>query len=147
MLIEQSARVTMADVDAAGIIYYASPLRWAEALLGDWLEQSGHTISAMLGAGEAIPVVHAEVRYQAPLGLDDHCRLGLSAERIGRTSFTVRCDVRGPRADRAAVQVLATHAYARFSKPRPGAAAEIAPRPLPPWLREALEGDSKGDQR
>ena len=57
MLIERSWRVTMADVDAAGIIYYASPLRWAEVLLGDWLEQSGHSIAAMLGAGEATPVV------------------------------------------------------------------------------------------
>ena len=45
----------MADVDAAGIIYYASPLRWAEVLLGDWLEQSGHSIAAMLGGRRGDP--------------------------------------------------------------------------------------------
>lgn len=40
MLIERTWRVTMADVDAAGIIYYASPMRWSEGLLGDWLRQA-----------------------------------------------------------------------------------------------------------
>ena len=62
MLIERSWRVTMADVDAAGIIYYASPLRWAEVLLGDWLEQTGHSIATMLGGNEAIPVVGPSFR-------------------------------------------------------------------------------------
>src|ERR1700685_2786335 len=101
----------MADVDAAGIIYYASPLRWAEVLLGDWLEESGHGIAAMLGAGEATPVVAVEVRSRAPPGLDDPLRLGLSAQRIGHTSFTIRCDVWGPRAEHPAVQVVVTHAF------------------------------------
>jgi YbgC/YbaW family acyl-CoA thioester hydrolase len=143
VLIEQSWRVTMADTDAAGIIYYASPLRWMELLLGGWLERLGHPISGMLGGNEAIPVVGAEVRYQSPLGLDDHCQLRLSAERIGTTTFTVRCDVAGPRAGRPAVVVVVTHAYGRFGRPRPGAGATIETRPLPPWLREALEADGK----
>ena len=148
MLIERSWRVTMADVDAAGIIYYASPLRWAEVLLGDWLEQSGHSISAMLGAGEATPVVGVEVRYRAPLGLDDHLRLRLSAQRIGNTSFTTRCDVWGPRAEHPAVEVAVTHAFGGFAPPRPGQGAEVTKQTLPPWLRKALAAgrDAEGPQ-
>lgn len=148
MLIERSWRVTMADVDAAGIIYYASPLRWAEVLLGDWLEQSGHSIAAMLGAGEATPVVGVEVRYRAPLGLDDHLRLGLSAQRIGNTSFTTRCDVWGPRAEQPAVEVVVTHAFGGYAPPRPGQGAVVSKQALPPWLRKALaEGsDSEGSE-
>ena len=138
MLIERSWRVTMADVDAAGIIYYASPLRWAEVLLGDWLEQSGHSIAAMLGAGEATPVVGVEVRYRAPLGLDDHLRLGLSAQRIGHTSFTTRCDVWGPRAEQPAVEVVVTHTFGGYAPPRPGQGAVVSKQALPPWLRKAL---------
>ena len=34
--------VTMADVDAAGIIYFASPLRWAEKLFTTWAHEMGH---------------------------------------------------------------------------------------------------------
>lgn len=148
MLIERSWRVTMADVDAAGIIYYASPLRWAEVLFGDWLEESGHSIAAMLGAGEATPVVGVEVRYRAPLGLDDHLRLGLSAQRIGNTSFTTRCDVWGPRAEHPAVEVVVTHAFGGYAPPRPGQGAVVSKQALPPWLRKALtEGsDSEGSE-
>ena len=148
MLIERFWRVTMADVDAAGIIYYASPLRWAEVLLGDWLEQAGHSISAMLGAGEAIPVVGVEVRYRAPLSLDDHLRLRLSAQRIGTTSFTTRCDVWGPRTGQPAVEVAVTHAFGGYAPPRSGQGAVVSKQALPPWLRKALtEGsDSEGSE-
>jgi YbgC/YbaW family acyl-CoA thioester hydrolase len=148
VLIERSWRVTMADVDAAGIIYYASPLRWAEVLLGDWLEQSGHSIAAMLGGNEAIPVVGVEVRYRAPLSLDDHLRLGLSAQRIGNTSFTTRCDVWGPRTEQPAVEVVVTHAFGGYAPPRPGQGAVVSKQALPPWLRKALaEGsDSEGSE-
>ena len=146
MLIERSWRVTMADVDAAGIIYYASPLRWAEVLLGDWLEQSGHSIAVMLGGNEAIPVVGLEVRYRAPLGLDDHLRLGLSAQRIGNTSFTTRCDVWGPRTEQPAVEVVVTHAFGGYAPPRPGQSAVVSKHALPPWLRKALaEGSDSED--
>jgi acyl-CoA thioester hydrolase len=145
VLIERSWRVTMADVDAAGIIYYASPLRWAEVLLGDWLEHSGHSIAAMLGAGEAIPVVGVEVRYRAPLGLDDHLRLRLSAQRIGTTSFTTRCDVWGPRTEHPAVEVAVTHAFGGYAPPRPGQGAEVSKQALPPWLRKALAAGSDSE--
>jgi YbgC/YbaW family acyl-CoA thioester hydrolase len=141
VLIERHWRVTMADVDAAGIIYYASPLRWAEVLLGDWLEQAGHPISAMLAAGQATPVVGVQVRYRSPLSLDDHCRLGLFTQRIGTTSFTTRCDVRGPGSGRTAVEIEVTHAFGAYSRPRPGDRAVIEKQPLPPWLRKALEAD------
>lgn len=46
MLIERGWRVAMADVDAAGVIYYGSPPRWAEMLLGDWLDGLGHSPAA-----------------------------------------------------------------------------------------------------
>ena len=142
MLTERSWRVTMADVDAAGIIYYASPLRWAEVLLGDWLDQAGHSLATMLGGGEAIPVVGVEVRYRAPLGLDDHLRLRLSAQRVGTTSFTTRCDVWGPRGEEdPAVEVAVTHAFVGYAPPRAGQSAVVTKQALPPWLRNALAAD------
>lgn len=141
MLIERGWRVTMADVDAAGVIYYGSPLRWAEILLGDWLAQLGHSISAMLSENQAIPAVGVQVRYRSPLSLDDHCRMALSALKVGRTSFTVRCAVRGPRGDGAAVEVDTTHAYVRHGGLVPGHSVTFERQPLPAWLRKPLEDD------
>lgn len=142
MLIERQWRVTMADVDAAGILYYASPLRWTEALLGDWLDRSGRSISSMLAANEATPAVGVRVRYLAPLGLDDHCRLCLSAQRIGKTSFTIRCTAWAPGDERVAVEVEVTHAFVSYAR-QPGGGVALAKQALPPWLRQALECDSQ----
>lgn len=141
MLTERTWRVRMADVDAAGVIYYGSPLRWAEMLLGDWMAQIGHPISAMLSAGEATPAVGVRVRYAAPLCMDDQCRLSLSALRAGRASFTVRCRVCGPRGADSAVEVDTTHAYVRYGGLGPARGGTFEPQPLPAWLRAPLEAD------
>lgn len=141
MLSEGRHRVAMADVDAAGIIYYASPLRWAEVLFGNWLESVGHPISSMLAAGVATPVVSARVGYRSLLGLDDHCRLELRTERVGVTSFRTRCEVWGPREPKPAVEVLVTYVYVAYV--RQGANGATGPQarkqPLPRWLQDALE--------
>lgn len=145
VLIKGSWRVTMADVDAAGIIYYASPLRWTEVLLGDWLEQLGHPISSMISAKEATPVVGVNVNYRSMLGLDDHCRLELSAAKIGASSFTLQCAVWGPSTDEVAVETLVTHAYVSYCRPGPGGRAAAERQSLPTWLRGALEAGYRPD--
>lgn len=138
MLIDGRWRVTMADVDGAGIIYYASPLRWAEVLLSEWLDRLGHPISAMLAAGEATPVVGVKVRYRSLLSLDDRCRLQLATHRIGTTSFATRCEVFGPSEMRPAVDLAVTHAYVEYAHPCSGGRASAEKRPLPRWLRDGL---------
>ena len=87
-----------------------------------------------------------QVRYRAPLSLDDHLRLRLSAQRIGTTSFTTRCDVWGPRGEHPAVEVAVTHAFGGYAPPRAGQGAVVTKQALPPWLREALAAgrDSEG---
>jgi acyl-CoA thioesterase FadM len=149
VLIEGSWRVRMADVDMAGVIYYGAPLRWAEMMLGDWLDRCGQSLSAMLAAGDAIPVVAAEVRYRSPLTLDDQCRLGLSARRAGRTSFTVRCSAWGPGAASAAavaaVEVDVTHTF--VSRTTGAGRVAFERQPLPPWLRKELAADDGKDEQ
>lgn len=139
MLIEGRWRVTMADVDGAGIIYYGSPLRWSETLFGDWLEQLGHPISAMLASGEATPAVSLNVTYRSMLRLDDHCRLQLAPAAVKTNSFTLRCSIWGPRSDQAAVEVVVTHAYVSYKRVGPGDVPRAEKRPLPSWLVNALQ--------
>jgi YbgC/YbaW family acyl-CoA thioester hydrolase len=140
VLKEARWRVTMADVDGAGIIYYASPLRWCENLFSGWLDELGHPISAMLARGEATPVVGLNVTYRSMLSLDDHCRLRLAASAVKRSSFTLCCSVWGPRTDKVAVEVLVTHAFVSYRRPPPEGLPEAVTQPLPSWLAEALSG-------
>jgi acyl-CoA thioester hydrolase len=82
-------RVAMADTDAAGIIYYAAPLRWAERLLMELLRECGLPISGMLREGHGTPVVKVEIDYRHPLRLDEVVDGTLHAHGVGPRSFSL----------------------------------------------------------
>jgi YbgC/YbaW family acyl-CoA thioester hydrolase len=144
--------VTMADVDAAGIIYFASPLRWAEKLYTCWLHGLGHTHTQMFAAGIATPAVNVTVDYRSHVSVDDELRLELTAARIGVTSFALRLQVFVERHGDApppsdgvltgrpeAVEVRTTHVFCRYTHPSYDHDARTVKQPLPEWLRNALE--------
>lgn len=139
MLFADRLIVTMADVDAAGIIYFASPLRWAERMYSTWMREIGRPHSQLLAEGVATPAVNVNVDYRAHVAVDDELRLELTAARIGTTSFTLRCECFVGVAERAAVETRTTHVYARYTHPGYDTEARTEKRPLPPWLRTALE--------
>jgi YbgC/YbaW family acyl-CoA thioester hydrolase len=154
MLYTDRVLVTMADVDAAGIIYFASPLRWAEKLYTHWIHGLGHSQRQMFSEGIATPAVHVTIDYRSHLSLDDELRLELAAARIGTTSFTLRLAAiverhaesapgsRGtPPAGAAAVEVSTTHVFTRYAHPSYDHGAQTVKQPLPDWLRGALEAD------
>ena len=64
-------RVPMADTDAAQIIYFGAPVRWAERLVTGYLADIGQPTSAMLASGHGMPAVDLHVTYRRPLRLDD----------------------------------------------------------------------------
>ncbi|HEX3591116.1 MAG TPA: thioesterase family protein [Pseudonocardiaceae bacterium] len=140
MLRSEHALVTMADVDAAGIIYFATPLRWAERMSTGWLNEIGHSLTSMFAAGVTIPAVAVQVEYRSQLTLDDQVRLELSAEAVGTTSFTLRCEGFVGDAATAAVCSRTTHVYTRFTNPALGGEG-AAKEPVPDWLRTALTAD------
>ena len=53
---EVRLRVVMADVDAASILYFATPYRWQELLFTGWMHSIGHPVSGLLGSGRGCPV-------------------------------------------------------------------------------------------
>lgn len=124
-------RVTMADVDAAGILYFASPYRWLEEHVTGWLIDCHHPLSELLKGGYAFPCVSSSASYSAPVRVDDILNVTLHPLHIGRTSFAVgaRCQ----RADGAhVVSVAAWHVWVEFGE-------SPLSMPLPPWLRNGLE--------
>jgi YbgC/YbaW family acyl-CoA thioester hydrolase len=145
MLYSDRFLVTMADVDAAGIIYYASPLRWAEKLFTHWIHDLGHPHRQMFSEGIATPAVHVSVDYRDHLSLDDMVSLQLTAAHLGTSSFTLRLEAFLDRPDispvkgAAAVEVRTTHVYTQYRHPSYGQNAQTVTQPMPSWLRTALE--------
>ncbi|MBF0354383.1 MAG: tol-pal system-associated acyl-CoA thioesterase [Alphaproteobacteria bacterium] len=65
-------RVYYEDTDAAGIVYYANYLRFAERARTEWLRELGHPHQAMIdGPGLAFAVRRCVVDYLRPAKLDD----------------------------------------------------------------------------
>lgn len=131
-------RVTMGDVDAAGILYFAAPYRWLEELFTGWLKATGHPLSEMLHQSEGCPAVASAASYLTPLKLDDEISLALHPSSIGRTSFSVTAVVRRVADDTMALKVSAWHVWTTFTAG--DGAPELRPTPLPSWLRDNLRG-------
>jgi YbgC/YbaW family acyl-CoA thioester hydrolase len=125
----------MAEVDAAGLIYFAAPMPWAERVFSEWLADLGHTTRALFESGAAYPVVDAHVEYLAPLALDDVVRLELSARRIGTKSFVVRTQAVREQDETVCVRVELVHVYVT------GLGGDLESTALPNWLTACLRGE------
>ncbi|MDR2637847.1 MAG: tol-pal system-associated acyl-CoA thioesterase [Zoogloeaceae bacterium] len=85
-------RVYYEDTDAAGIVYYASYLKFFERCRTEWMRQivgSGQD-DLMAGHGLAFAVKTVHVDYHAPGRLDDLLAVGLSVEKMGRAQVVFR---------------------------------------------------------
>jgi len=128
-------RICMADVDAAGIIYFGAPAPWAEGLFTDWLARLGHPISRLIAGDAACPVVESRISYKSPLRLDDVVDLELTARVLGHRSFTV--GTRVVRDGVLAVDIELVHVCIT------GLGSTPVSAPVPPWLREGLQGAAR----
>jgi acyl-CoA thioester hydrolase len=126
-------RVPMGDTDAAQIIYFGAPPRWAERLFTSYLADIGLPTSALLASGCGLPAVDLQVKYRRPLRLDDQVRGELHVHRRSARSITWQCDFfpdgQFPGNDpELAVQVLITQVSVRMTNGQP------SPVPLPAEL-------------
>ncbi|WP_416981196.1 acyl-CoA thioesterase [Streptomyces sp. T028] len=136
-LLRRRFRVAMGDTDAAQVVYFAAPARWAESMVSEWLAIAGFATSRLLAAGFGTPAVHAEFTYRSCLRLDEEVDACLRLERLSERSFTLRSDFALVGASEPAIQIRLTQVYARTSGP----ALEVLP--LPPELADRLEGRSR----
>ena len=132
LLRSEDYRVKMADVDAASIIYFASPLRWKEMIFSNWLADLGHPLREMLDNRAGCPCVECNVRYRYPLRLDDVVRLDLFAVHVGRSSIGLRVTATTPEGV-LANEVTTRNVWTDFQSDGP-----MSSQPMPDWLRSAL---------
>jgi acyl-CoA thioester hydrolase len=133
-LLIQWFRVTMGDTDAAQVIYFGAPTRWAERLITEWMAEAGIPTSALIAAGFGMPVVHVELSYRHALRLDERVRGELRVRRVSRRSLTWACRFLTEQ-EQVAVEVLVTQAYVRIDAA--GSQAETLPAELVDKLRPA----------
>jgi 1,4-dihydroxy-2-naphthoyl-CoA hydrolase len=122
--------IRMADTDAAGVLFFAAQFRIAHEAFEAFLESVGISLRGILAGGEyALPIVHAESDYQAPLRVGDVVTVELRADRVGRTSFRLRYRFRKPRG----LEVGSSSTTHVAVSPATG-----RPRPLPADLADVL---------
>jgi acyl-CoA thioester hydrolase len=124
----------MGDTDAAGIIYFGAPLRWAERLATTWFFSAGVPLSSMFAAGEGLPAVHAELSYKRPLRLDDEIEGTLWLANRTDRSVTLRTEFALVGTAGVAVEVQITQVHVSIGN------GEIRSTPMPGSLAAALEG-------
>jgi len=92
---EMTFRLSYADCDPAGIVYYAAYLPWAERLHSEWWFDRSLRIDqhrSLLGA--SLVTRHVECAYTRAPTVYDELRAQLVLEAIGHTSYQLGCRFR-----------------------------------------------------
>ncbi len=122
-------RVRYSEADQQGVVFNMWYLGYFDEAMTLFLEEGGLPYSAMLDEGFDVQLVHTEIDWHSSLRWPDRVEVTVGAEGTGRTSFTVRFDVRNAAGDdvatgRTVYVVVATDGSGK--------------RPIPPSLGRAL---------
>ncbi len=100
-------RVYYEDTDAAGVVYYASYLRFLERARTEWLRKMGYEQSSPHMRGAAFAVRSIDAEYLKPARLDDALEVVSSIVSLGRAQvvFAQRVERGGELLVDAAVRV------------------------------------------
>ncbi|MDA8371151.1 MAG: thioesterase family protein [Nocardiopsaceae bacterium] len=123
-------RLSYADCDPAGIVYYATWFPLMERTHTEWWLSMGYRFDTFGGTYGAVPVTrHTECSYLSVTRLFDLVRCSMRIEAVGRTSYRLGFEfTRSPEGERVA--------YGRLTLVSIDGAGK--PVPVPPPLRELL---------
>jgi YbgC/YbaW family acyl-CoA thioester hydrolase len=79
--------ISLADTDAAGVLFFGRLLEFAQRAFEHHCAGCGFPITRFLSEGVLAPVVHVEADYRAPLRLGDAIAIETGVEAVGDTSF------------------------------------------------------------
>ncbi len=95
--------VSLHDIDAAGVLFFAHLFRRAHDAYETWMEVLGFPLDAMIRDGDlALPLVHAEADYRRPMRHGDKVCVLLSVAEVGTSSFKIDYRFQTPDGDLAA---------------------------------------------
>lgn len=112
-----SFRLTYADCDPAGIVYYANYYRWMEHVHTEWWFLRGLRFDALAERyGVTMVTRAANAEFEYPLRLFDVVECSMYSDHLGHASFTQRFDFHtgaGVRTCRAAMSLVCVDADGR----------------------------------
>lgn len=87
-------RVSYADTDQMGVVYYANYLIFFERVRNEMLRQSGLSYLEMERMGWGLPVIEAHVDYSSPCFYDDFIEIHGNVGSCTALKVCVHCEVR-----------------------------------------------------
>jgi acyl-CoA thioester hydrolase len=87
-------RVSYADVDKMGVVYYGNYLRWFELGRAEYLRARGKPYKEIEEQGLLLPVVEAYARYREPARYDDLVEIQTALKDRGPVRVTFAYQVR-----------------------------------------------------
>ena len=87
--------VRFSDTDAAGVVHFQALLGWSHQAWEESLERYGLAAGTIFPGGRdetpavALPIVHCEADFRAPLQMGDVMSIVLEPKRLDRGSFEV----------------------------------------------------------
>jgi YbgC/YbaW family acyl-CoA thioester hydrolase len=129
-------RVRWGDVDAAGIIFYGSYIRFFEIAETELFRAAGLPYGKVFDELEIwLPRVHLECDFHRATKLDDLLEVSTYVRKIGRTSLRLNFEVRRKDQDgKLEPNLIATAHFVLVSTRRD----TLEPIPVPEELRRAL---------
>lgn len=101
---EQASEVTMYrwetsiklhEADAAGVLFFANYFRIAHDAYEAMMADLGFAFRGLIEDGDFLPlIVHAESDYSSPLYTGDRVTIEITPEKIGRSSYHLKYEIR-----------------------------------------------------
>lgn len=135
--------VRFGDVDPAGIAYYPRIVNFLHVALEEFFAgRVGMPYASAIESGLLLPTAHLEIDFIAPLRFGDALAVSVLIEHVGRTSIRMRYEghVRQCRDGQweSRSVFIARSVVVAVTGP------DLAPTPIPDWLREKLQGEGGG---
>lgn len=93
-MIETSIRISYADTDQMGMVYYANYLVYFERGRTEWLREHGLTYRQMEEKGMYFPVIESICKYHSPARYDDIISVQTTVADLGAASVTFGYEIR-----------------------------------------------------
>ena len=86
--------ILLDDCDPAGVVFGPHVATLAHHAYEEALRDVGIDLAALVRGGElALPYIHLDCEFRAPLRHGDHASLTVSCGRVGTSSYTVHIDI------------------------------------------------------
>lgn len=85
-----SSMVVLGDVDAAGVLYFASVFRWHERVFTEWLSSIAWPLHELLDSGRGLPIRSSWADYPSSARLGETLKVVVSVHDVKGTEFVFR---------------------------------------------------------